>query len=159
MMRWLAVLSIALVTKPVAGAGVRPPLSGVYGNVRYIAEADDDVGEEIAIHADDAHPWVEITICEGACNSLSRASAVIEGNRVSFNYVEEIVSCPSGDIGKRYSRMTAMIKGNRLYLTSSGDLSFGPEKLKRLKARNGLATARSAEELRAEQASRESRRC
>jgi hypothetical protein len=90
------ILASLLVLFMMSDAGVvsaksTPPIWGVYGDVRYIKEADDLVGIQIEL-IDGETPSVIFTICEGECRGGKAWPLVITGDELRFRVQDSLIA-------------------------------------------------------------------
>jgi hypothetical protein len=81
----LATLSVVTLAQP--GSAAPSARGGLYENVRISSETGDESGVRIRVN-DGPSPTVDFTLCEGACLDMERFPVKIDGDRLSFVYVE-----------------------------------------------------------------------
>lgn len=111
---------------------------GVYGDVAYIEEAGDLVGVELQIPERSDQP-IEITLCEGNCYTVVRASYVVKDDAIEFDYRDGLVDQDGKEAGETLIHFRLESRGKDVMLINlpvSDDLP--PERLKRLPKRSAL---------------------
>jgi hypothetical protein len=91
------IIGVVFLANPFHALAVGRNHSGIYGNVRYIAKADDYVGARIEVRQSTATKVV-FQLCEGSCSEPQTYTAKIEGDRISFGYMV-IWSASNGNHG------------------------------------------------------------
>lgn len=113
--------------------------SGLYENVRISEETGDEGGLRIRVN-DGSPPTVDFTLCEGACLAMKRFPARIDGDRLTFVYVErnvDLAGRPASEtrarIDGRFVREGLMVKID--FLDYAGDDNDPYVLVRRVKAR------------------------
>jgi hypothetical protein len=75
--------AIALLPAP---AKLAPWPKGVFGNVRYVEEADDLLGYELRVFQRDGRIMVELVDCEGWCNASMTVPLMRHGHGFELIY-------------------------------------------------------------------------
>jgi len=121
----LAVLGLACAALP---AGAAPFSPAIYGNVRYIQEADDTVGMELRIHPG-AHPWIDLVLCEGECAHQTRTPITPVPGGFRFDYHETLAG-PDGKPAPDIIHFMATYRGRNLIVRATDG---SPDKLRPLR--------------------------
>jgi hypothetical protein len=113
------ILAASLVVSGAHAAGIQR--ADYYTNVRYIPEAGDYLGLNLAILPGPT-PLVSYELCEGWCNGASSFPAEIDGGTVRFTVREELYD-PDGNpapprVYRVEARFVQTLLGRRLVVTS-----------------------------------------
>jgi len=74
-----------------APAGDAKALGGVYDDIKYIEEAGDVVGIAVDFRPGGASPTIVVTICEGECRGGKAWPVKIDGRRIAFTVIEDLI--------------------------------------------------------------------
>jgi hypothetical protein len=99
----LTVLGLAAATSALAAPSSR---SGLYEHVEISKITGDEGGVRIRVN-DGPSPTVDFALCEGACLAPLHFPAKIEGDRLSFTYVERAMDLQ----GRPGDEMRARVEG------------------------------------------------
>lgn len=124
---------------PAFAAGA--PISGLYSDVEMSGETGDLGGFEIDIHGEAPEPYAEFVMCEGWCNRAVQVPLTIDGDGISFDYVENYVDANGQPAGSRTARISGRLADGGLVLQGEGDLAFEPVLLAPREDRFGLDVA------------------
>ena len=114
-----------------------PSHSGYFDSVRVSAETGDEGGIRIQVN-DGPSPTVDFALCEGACHDPLRFPAKIEGDRISFVFVEPLFDMKGAKAGESRAKVEGRFVSRGLllkmdFLDSPGDDSNAYELIPRRK--------------------------
>jgi hypothetical protein len=92
-------LPLALLSALAAGSATAGDRGGLYDSVQISTVTGDEGGIRLQVN-DGPSPTVDFTLCEGACLASHRFPAKIEGDRLTFVYVEantDVQGRPAGE--------------------------------------------------------------
>ena len=127
-----------------APACAKPIAPGVYGNVSYSAESGDLGGIELQLIGAGDHARVEFVFCEGWCGPSHIAPVRVNDDGFAFDYSEQFVDQEGRPVAPEQMHVDVRRAGTGLLVTVTPDAAGAQAvslKLKRLKARYGLAVA------------------
>jgi len=122
-----------------ADRGPDPVRPGLYGNVQMFEESGDLGGVELEVHGPPKR-MVEMTLCEGWCNSIVKAPYRTEGDRIVFTFREAIVRSDGTPAPDFVIPFRLRQKGQDVIIESDAPYESA-DRLRQLKARDGLLVA------------------
>lgn len=101
----------------VAGTAIAGPVSrsGYFDSVSISAETGDEGGIRIQVN-DGPSPTVDFSLCEGACHDPIRFPAQIEGDRLSFLFVEPLFDAKGAKVSETRARVDGRFTARGLLL-------------------------------------------
>ena len=92
-----------------------PSRSGFFDSVRVSAETGDEGGIRIQVN-DGPSPTVDFALCEGACHEPLRFPAKIEGDRLTFLFVEPLLDMKGAKTGETRAKVEGRFVARGLML-------------------------------------------
>lgn len=89
--------------------------SGYFDSVRISAQTGDEGGIRIQVN-DGPSPTVDFALCEGACHEPLRFPAKIDGDRISFLFVEPLLDLNGAKSGETRAKVEGRFVSRGLLL-------------------------------------------
>jgi hypothetical protein len=125
----LTLIALSVTAEPVLAATAH--FAGVWSSVRYVAEAGDDLGMEVEI-INNPQPVAVVTICEGSCYGGKAWPAVIQGDKITFSVLQDLVGRNGKPVKPLKMSFVGQLKEQILSVRMLNEQDVPEERLKRV---------------------------